>query len=403
MNFIRKIKNIILNRLAFEQQEKLSYLRGKLTKRSLEFVLCRIFPIQNNKIVFCNMWGNGYGDNPKYITEELIKTDMYDLVWLVKDIYDKSLPDGVRKVKYGSFKAVYELSTARIWVDNARKYLSTIKKKSQYYIHTGHGGVPLKRVEADAPLDNLGAWYVATAKHDSKLIDLIITNSKFKTQICEQSYWYHGEIVEWGSPKIEALKKKDKGIEDKVRKSLHIEKDVNIALYAPTFRKDVTDLSWMISDFRSLRNTLIRAWGGKWIILARLHPNCAEKAVYAQIEDEEVIEASSYPDMQELLTASEILITDYSGTMFEMMQIGKAVFLYTPDRDFYERGSYFEWSELPFPLSVSEKQLNNQILNFSMDDYFKRYESFKKRIGLVEKNNSAKECAQRIHQVVFGV
>lgn len=33
----------------------------------------RIFPVQKNKVVCCCLKGKGYGDNPKYISDELLK------------------------------------------------------------------------------------------------------------------------------------------------------------------------------------------------------------------------------------------------------------------------------------------------------------------------------------------
>lgn len=34
-----------------------------------------IFPVQNNKIIFDNFGGRGFGDDPKYIAEELLATE----------------------------------------------------------------------------------------------------------------------------------------------------------------------------------------------------------------------------------------------------------------------------------------------------------------------------------------
>ena len=38
--------------------------------------LLRILPIKKDKIVFCNFSGRGYGDNPKYIAEEIHKRNL---------------------------------------------------------------------------------------------------------------------------------------------------------------------------------------------------------------------------------------------------------------------------------------------------------------------------------------
>ncbi len=108
------------------------------------FIIFRIFPIKKNKVVVINFYGNGYGDNPKYICEELIKThEELDVIWLVNKM-DDVFPNQIRKVKYKSIKAIYEMATAKIWIDNARKRKYVIKRNGQYYIQTWHGGIRIK-------------------------------------------------------------------------------------------------------------------------------------------------------------------------------------------------------------------------------------------------------------------
>ena len=53
---------------------------------SLLHLVFFVFKIRANKIVVSNFYGKGYGDNPKYIVEELLKTEKnLDIVWLVKN------------------------------------------------------------------------------------------------------------------------------------------------------------------------------------------------------------------------------------------------------------------------------------------------------------------------------
>lgn len=48
---------------------------------------CVFLPIKENRIVFDNFGGKGYGDSTKYIAEELIKSGRnYELVWLVDNL-----------------------------------------------------------------------------------------------------------------------------------------------------------------------------------------------------------------------------------------------------------------------------------------------------------------------------
>jgi len=109
------------------------------------WVLCRILPVKRNKIVFQSYYGRAYSDNPKYIAEKLRKTGKdIDFVWVTNGVEEPKAPEGFRVVLFRSFKYIYEMSTAKIWVDNSRKEYC-MKKKNQYYMQTWHGGFALKR------------------------------------------------------------------------------------------------------------------------------------------------------------------------------------------------------------------------------------------------------------------
>ena len=70
--------------------------------------------------------------------------------------------------------------------------------------------------------------------------------------------------------------------------------------------------------------------------------------------NEEIINASSYPDVQELLTLSDTVITDYSSLMFDFALSKKPCFIFASDIANYqkERNFYFEIDKMPFPVSV---------------------------------------------------
>ena len=123
-------------------------IAGKILRTGAR-VIGRCAPIKKRKIVFTSYVGRGYSDNPKAIAEELIKRGTKaDMVWLVRDEKEaKTLPKEIRPCRINSLKHIWELSTARVWVDNCRKYDKS-KKKNQFYLQTWHG-FPLKRIEGD--------------------------------------------------------------------------------------------------------------------------------------------------------------------------------------------------------------------------------------------------------------
>lgn len=158
------------------------------------FCIFKVFPINDRKIVISSFGGKGYGDNGKYIAKELLRSETnYDIVWLIDNL-DYHFPNGIRKVKRLSLKGIYELSTAKIWIDNRRKPAYVLKRRKQYYIQTWHGNTALKKVEKDAT-NVLPPQYVKAAQKDSKMIDVLLSGSawetrKYREMFCMmEKYW----------------------------------------------------------------------------------------------------------------------------------------------------------------------------------------------------------------------
>jgi CDP-glycerol glycerophosphotransferase len=57
-----------------------------------------------------------------------------------------------------------------------------------------------------------------------------------------------------------------------------------------------------------------------------------------------VIDVRQHPSVEDLYLAADVLVTDYSSTMFDFANTGKPIVIYAPDYDEYRRtrGMYFE-------------------------------------------------------------
>jgi CDP-glycerol glycerophosphotransferase len=365
------------------------------------FYLFSLFPVKNNKIFIQNFNGKGYGDNPKYIVEELLRHGFnFDLVWAANPDFNASFPEGTRTVPYKSLKAVYEEATAKIWIDNCRKQPYVRKRKNQFYIQTWHDGcIPLKKAEKDAE-NTLDPYYLRHAKRDSKLVDLFLSNSDFYTKLYRSSFWYGGDILECGSPRDDLFFTGPGQIKEKICVRFSFEKDTKIILYAPTFR-DVFDFDCIDIDYQSIINLLRENTGEKWIFFVRLHPNILEKADCINYNDS-VINMSNYNDMQELMYASDILISDYSGVMIEFALTKKPVFIYAKDYASYlkERDFYVDFSTLPFPAAADMETLLYNIAHFSESKYSAAVQGFFQRFGIFEDGKASERVADRICKII---
>lgn len=356
----------------------------------------RLLPIQKNKIVCSNFRGKGYGDNPKCIAEIFNEKGTFQLIWIVKKKEKDKFFDKVKMIKKYSLSELYHLSTAGIWIDNCRKDFWIRKRKDQYYVQTWHANIMGKRVEADAE-DKLEKSYVKNAKHDSQMADLFLSGSAWLSERYREAFWYDGEILEYGLPRSDIFYQKEADVyKKKVYEYYHLDFGVKLALYAPTFRAD-GNMDCYGMDYQQLLTDLQEKWNGKWKILVRLHPNI-QKRQNAVKYSEDVLNGSEYGDMNELIVASELLITDYSSCMFDAMEAGKKVLLYATDIEAYmaDRGTYFAFEELPFLLAEDKADLHNNIKKFEEEIYKKKSAEFIRRCGICNCSNSTEKIADYI-------
>jgi CDP-ribitol ribitolphosphotransferase len=132
----------------------------------------------------------------------------------------------------------------------------------------------------------------------------------------------------------------------------------NVILYAPTFRGDsITDAHATDDlDLATLRMVL----GEDHVLLVRLHPFVrAAKPLGPELAGF-AIDVSDYPDINELMLVSDLLVTDYSSAIFEFALLRKPMVFFAPDYEAYERerGFYFDYrTGVPGPIFETTAEL----------------------------------------------
>ncbi len=376
----------------------------KLDKKAKQQVLLQKFNLlQNNKIVFDNFDGKGYADNPKYISEEIFSQNLkWDVVWLVKNDSVK-MPPYVRTAISYSDEASRELATAKVVVRNNRWSMRIPKRKGQIFIQTWHGGMGFKKVEGEAE-DKLDKEYVERAKLDGFECDAIISACALCSEQYRKYFWLNPktEILEFGQPRNDVLFTDCASvITAKVRNTLDIDKDVAIILYAPTFRDDKS-IDGYLKDFKEIISAFETRFNKKFVILVRLHPNAEELFDFIEYSDK-IICATHYPDVQELIISSDILITDYSGITFDFALMNKPVLLCTLDYEEYieKRGLSDLYQICPFPKCNTVDELITLINNFNESVYQEKLSDFKKDVWMpFDDGKAAKQAVGWIKQYI---
>ena len=365
--------------------------------RILLYIL-RIFPIRRNKILFMSYYGGFYNDNPMFISREIENNPDIDVVWGFEEKVD--IPAHIKGVRVSSFKFLYELATAKVWVDNCRKRIWMIKRKSQYYIQTWHGCLGIKKFEGAAE-DKLDPDYVVRAKHDSAQMDLLISGCTWFTDYCKKYFWYDGEIMECGTPRLDVFFGDKEKINIKVRNKLSVNLEQYVVLYAPTFRADYRMDCYNL-DFSRLAEAIKKQFGKEAVFLTRMHPNMAGKEDYLDWKIHNIINVTSYPDIYELIITSDLIVSDYSSVALDAGIINKTVLLYTPDLSEYAEERGFNWSisDFPFPCAEDNDSLIDLFNSFNQSDYLSKMAHFYNSLGIKETGKASEIVAKRIYKVM---
>lgn len=360
------------------------------------------YDINNKKIVFYNQ--GSYGGHGKYITEQLLKRrEDLDIVWVVHDLKEE-VPDGIRLISYSNRRAYYyEMETARIWVSDYTLPDFLTKRKGQIFVMVKHwSSVTLKSFALDIiRFKNITSPELVRRQMGEDM-DYIIVGSEFDEESCRRGFGFNGEVYYAGSPRSDILFH-PQGTRERICEQYHIDKGCQILMYAPTFRYGSEFTSkWEVRsiglDYEQVNQTLEKHYGGKWCILLRLHPMVKEES-YGIKKPEYVINVSEHPDSQELVAASDILITDYSSIMFEPAFVKKPVFLFATDKKEYingERELLIDYDTLPFPIAESNEELMQNIQKFNRQEYEENVTKFLDKYGVHEDGHASERAAEFI-------
>lgn len=303
-----------------------------------------------------------------------------------------------KSVRIGGIGYLYHLAVAGTVITNYRMADCFLRRRKQVYLQTWHSALRLKMIEKDAQ-ETLPVHYVNMAKKDSKQISHLIAGSEASCNIFERAFWYDGKIYDTGTPQCDVLFEDREPYLQMVRDYFGLDSKYKIALYAPTFRKD-KDLRVYDLDFERLRDNLSQRFGGEWVILVRLHPHLLNQTgdlCYTR----HILQATEYDDIQELMCAADILITDYSAVMFDYILTGRPCFLYTPDLEAYtqkDRKFYFDIKGLPSAYAVTQNDLASDILEFDQMEYTKKVQVFMSDIGSYDDGHAC----ERIYKILRG-
>ncbi|MEU4487892.1 bifunctional glycosyltransferase family 2 protein/CDP-glycerol:glycerophosphate glycerophosphotransferase [Streptomyces purpurascens] len=283
-------------------------------------------------------------------------------VWVVREDAVDALPPGIDHVTPGSRRYHEVMARATYWVNNVNWPGTLAKRPGSVHIHT-HQGTPLKYMGADL-LTKPGARHgfdVPQMLRRADRWDYSLVAGLHAERAWERAYPCHFASLRTGSPRNDVLVGAGPERGREVRERLGIPAGHTVVLYAPTrrdYRKgghvDRFDLARFAEDL-----------GPGHTLVVRLHPSLAGGVArglgLAELHRRGVlVDATDEPHVEDVLLASDALVTDYSALMFDYALLDRPIVVHADDWGAFaaSRGAYFDiTAEAPGHVSRSYREL----------------------------------------------
>ena len=349
--------------------------------------------VRKDTIFYASHQGAGMLCGPYAIFRRLMQTDdfkRYRHIWQINDKRELALLkkefagyDNVSFVQKNSRGYFNAITTAGYLVINNTLPFYFTKKPGQVFVNTWHG-IPLKTLGYDIPD---GKYTARNMTRNFLQADYLISPCRFMTRIYLDSYkldgLYTGKIIESGYPRNDLLfsTERDYILAKLASRGISVDGSKKIILYAPTWKgtsfdradKDIA----RYDEFCDYLSQHIDA--EQYQILIKPHP-----MVYKLLSEEEKAGGKYVPqsiDTDELMSVTDILVSDYSSIFFDFLLTDRPIIFYIPDVESYReyRGMYFGLDELPGPYSCDMSDIAEWISDAEevRERYAERYAAMK--------------------------
>ena len=346
-------------------------------------------PLDEKSIIF-SAHSRKYNDSPRAIYEYMITLPEFrdfTFYWALDDV-GVSIPGKAIKIVPDTLSYFRIALQCKYWITcvNIERSLN-FKRKECVYLNTWHG-IPIKTV---------GNCAAGRNDYDFSYIDYFCISGDYEIPIYKKSFNISSsQFIKTGMPRNDVLYNTTEEEIQNIKMRIGIPLNKKVILYAPTWR-DSKDggKSYTIKPPMNLKiweNKL----GKDYILLFRTHPY-TNKLLGVDFNSF-VRDFSNYPDINDLMKVANILISDYSATIFDYAILERPIISFAYDCDSYgiERG--FEMNirkEMPGGISETEDAVIDRILNM---DYEKEVAAVKlfKRKYLTYGGKATRECIDKV-------
>jgi CDP-glycerol glycerophosphotransferase len=270
---------------------------------------------------------------------------------------------------------------------------------NQKIVNTWHGGGAYKRVDNEVKIYKNQKWMMTILRNlRSKMITYSISSCEKFTELHSKNWNItRDKFLPIGMPRNDIFFNNQESSKRRVRKYFNVNENIGIVLFAPTFRGSYRNKDAVVFTLNIplLLQALINKFHSGFCFFFRSHIN--SRVNYNTIKND-IIFAGDYPDMQELLSAADILITDYSSSIWDFSFTFRPCFIFAPDLKRYqdEQGFYTPIEEWPFSVAETNDQLIKNIFQFNNNNYMEAVRKHHSALGSFETGTATRQFCEKM-------
>jgi len=352
-------------------------------------------PIDRRLAVYAAYWYRGFACNPAAIyrkAQELVPSVRG--VWIVDRRHRHAMPDGVPYVVSRTMRYYLTLARARWLINNVNFPNFMVKRPGSIHVQTHHG-TPVKTMGADQaryPVGAKGTDIPALLRRCDRW-DYSISANAHSTECWARAYPCRYETLEVGYPRNDRLALAGPAEVAAARKRLGIDESQTVVLYAPTHREYTSPLPALL-DVDEFAARL----GPEYVVLSRSHYFYDDRTTsdLPWLRD-----VSDHPEIEELLLATDVLVTDYSSVMFDFAVLDRPIVVYATDWDTYRRTRGVTFDLLAEPPGIVTTNLRDLVDAFHTGAVFddtatKARAQFRARFCYLDDGGAAERVVRRV-------
>ena len=352
---------------------------------------CGLFIRMDENGVLFSAHGRKYNDSPRCIYENMLKQPRFKafhFYWALERPDDADIPGNCVKLKADSLRYFLTALKCKYWITcvNIERSLR-IKTKKNIYLNTWHG-IPIKTVGNEA---------AGRKDYDFSYVDFFCISGTFEKEVYRRSFCVNeNQLLKTGMPRNDFLYHVCEEQIRRIKRKLGLPLEKKVILYAPTWR-DSKDggKTYTIRppiDLEVWRQQL----GTQYVVLFRTHPYTTK--LLDIVFDDFVLDFSNYPSVNELMAVSDILISDYSATIFDYSILERPIICFAYDLEEYrhERGFVLDVEkEMPSGVARNEQEVLKQILSMDYAAESAKTRQFKEKF-MEFGGNATEQCVDAV-------